>query len=263
MSPREKVVTAMENGIKKIEEVFTPLIASIELKIGILQKAGQDPSNYFDLDDNEFVNYLEIRDAYIAEKEKTVKEFSAKMDDELKKFDEADTPEKEGGEIPWAEVAFYLLESAMENGIKIKIGDIEWDSTRPLGGEGSVFEEMRSAAMRSMGIDPDSDLGKALKDPINAIGDLAENLGAEGEKAMENIRIATDKAFTDAKRESDKALTNAKNATDKALTDVKREADKALTDARKTVEKAVRDVARELGRLLPKPPSIKPIRIKW
>lgn len=266
MTPREKIVLAIENGIQKIESVFNPLIAGIDLKIGILEKAGQDPSKYFDLDENSFVDYPALREAYANEKEKTIAEFSQKMDAELKKLDEAEESQEEESEIPWAEIAFYLIKSALENGVKIKVGDVEWDSTKPLGGEGSVFDDLRNASMRGMGIDPDSDLGKFIKDPINSISELGENIDAETEKALTDIKKASDKALTDAKRETDKALTDAKKATDKALTDVKRETDKALTEARKAAEKVVKKAVEDVVKKLPKVKvkvKIKPPTIKW
>lgn len=104
--------------------------------------------------------------------------------------------------------------------------------------------------MKAVGIDPDSEFGKIIKDPINAVKNIGENLGGESIKALENVTIAAEKALTDTKRETETALTNTREATEKALTDVKRETDKALTDARKTTEKALEDVAREIGRVM-------------
>ena len=47
MTPEEKIQEAIKQGIEKIEMVFSPLINAIDIQIGKLEKAGQDPSNYF------------------------------------------------------------------------------------------------------------------------------------------------------------------------------------------------------------------------
>lgn len=263
MTPKEKVLKAIEDGIKKIEGVFDPLITATELKIGKLEKAGLDASKYYDLEDDSFTNFYEIQDLYVENKDKTIAEFQEKMDAELEKINELEQqaqqpPEEET--LPFEEVVFILVKSALENGVKIKVGDVEWDSTKPLGGKGSVFDDLRNEAFKSIGIDPDSDIADILRDPINSAAKLAENVDAETKKALTDAKNAADKAATDVKNAVDKAATEAKKAVDKAATDAKKAADKALTDARKTAEKAAKDVAREISKLpkvkIPKGPKI-------
>lgn len=265
MTPQEKIQKAIEQGIEKIEMVFAPLITAIDIQIGRLEKAGQDPTKYYDLEEDEYVDYIAIREVYVNEKEKAIAEFQAEMDKEVQKIANSPEPETPAeGDIGWEKVVFYIIKYALENGVKIKIRDVEWDSSKPLGGEGSVFDELRSGAMKAIGIDPDSELGKIVKDPLNAAKDLGKNLDRETGKALTDIKVATDKALTNAKRETDKALTDVKKATDKALTDVKKTTDKALTDARKTADKAVKDVAREIGKVIPKVKvTIKIKKPKW
>lgn len=252
MTPREKVIKAIEDGIEKISDVFDPLITAAEIKIGKLEHAGQDASNYYDLDEDTYTNFYEIRDIYVENKEKTILEFREKMDAELEKVtkleQQADTVQEEET-IPYEEVLYYLIKTALEQGVQIKIGDVEWDSGKPLGGKGSVFDELRDAAFKGVGIDPDSDLADIIRDPRGAVEELVQNVDAESKRAL-----------TDAKKAADKAATDAKNAIDKAATDVKREVDKTLTEAREAVEETARNVARELAKLpqikVPKGPKI-------
>lgn len=240
MTAKEQIQAAIQNGIEKIEMVFAPLINAVDIQIGKLEKANQDPTNYYDIEEDEFINYIEIRNIYVSQKEKAIDSFQTKMDGEIAALENI----SEGADAPpvsWEEAVFVIIKYALQNGVKIKIGNVEWDSKKPLGGEGSVFDDLRSAAMKSIGIDPDSELGKIVKDPINSAIGLGKNIGQETEKALNN-----------AKNETEKALQNIGNTTEKAVADVKRETEKALNDARKTAEKAVQDLSREVGKHIPK-----------
>ena len=268
MTPEEKIQSALINGTKKIEEVFAAYINPIQLKIALLEEAGQDPKKYFDDDDLVFVDFYEQLEAYTSERNKAIEAFENKIDEQLKELEAAQAAGEVPAEAPtsWEQVAFEVIKYALTEGVKIKVGDVEWDSTKPLGGEGSVFDDLRNAAMKSLGIDPDSEFGKIIKDPINAVSDLGENLDAEAKKILTDAKRKADKALTDVKRESDKALTDAKREIDKGLTDVKKATDKALTDARKTVDKAIKDVTREIAKVIPKVKikvKIKVPTIKW
>lgn len=249
MTPQEKVQDAIKKGIEKIELVFAPLITAIDIQIGKLEKAGKDPSNYYDLDEDRHINFIEKRDLYASEKEKAILEFQAKMDEEVAKMENMPDTET-GGEqdIPWEKIVFYIVKSALENGVRITIGDYKWDSGHPIGRKGEFFYELRDDALQAIGIEPDSDLGKVVKDPFNSLRDLGKNIDRETDEALTRVRVATDKALDDAKRETDEALTRVKVATDKAL-----------TDARKTTDKAIKDVGREIGRGWKK---LKKIKIK-
>jgi len=248
MTAKEQIQIAIQNGIEQIEMVFSPLINAVDIQIGKLEKANQDPTNYYDLEEDEYINYLEIRNIYVAEKEKAITSFLSEMDKELTALENI----PEGAEAPpvgWEEAAFLIIKYALQNGVKINIGNVEWDSKKPLGGKGSVFDDLRSAAMKSIGIDPESDFGKIVKDPINSAIKFGENIGKETEKALSN-----------AQKETEKVVKDVGKTTEKAIADVKRETEKAVNDARKTTEKAVQDVAKELVKHVPKVKIKKP---KW
>jgi hypothetical protein len=250
MTPREQIQKAIQDGTLQIEMVFAPLINAVDIQIGKLEKANQDPAKYYDLENDEFINYFEIRNIYVQQKEKAITEFLLKMDTEVIKLESlaenADAPA-----ISWEQTAFVIIKYALENGIKIKIGNVEWDSTKPLGGKNSIFDELRNTAMKSIGIDPNSEFGKIIKDPINAAVNIGENIGKETEATLNNIKNTTEKALEDV---------NA--TTGKALSDIKRETDKALEDARIASEKAIQDTARELGKIIP-PVKITIKKPKW
>jgi vacuolar-type H+-ATPase subunit E/Vma4 len=244
MTAKEQIQIAIQKGIEQIEMVFSPLINAVDIQIGKLEKANLDPTNYYDLEEDEHINYVEIRKIYVTEKEKAITSYLAEMDKEIIALE--NTPE--GAEAPpvsWEKVVFVIIKYALQNGIRIKVGNVEWDSQKPLGGEGSVFDDLRNVAMKSIGIDPESDLGKIIKDPINSAKDLGENIGKETEKALNN-----------ANRETEKAVNNIAKVSEKAIADVKKETEKALADARKTAEKAVQDVVKVVSKNIPK------IRIK-
>jgi len=251
-----KIAELINEGLKQIDHAFAPLINGVSFQIGKLEAAKQDPSNYFDLDENQFVNYFQIRDTYLDAKSDAVNKFKADMaakEAELKESEEGSEEESDALKIIY-ELAYYAVTSIAENGLKIKIGDVEWDSSKPLGGKGSMFDDLRRGFLNSFGIDPDSEIGRIISDPINAAGELPEN-----------TKAAIDKALTDAKREADVAAKNVKREVDKFATDVKKATDKALTDAKREVDRAATNIARELGKVL-KPKiriRVKPIKIKW
>jgi hypothetical protein len=187
MKANEELQTAIQKGIEKIEMVFAPLINAVNIKIGRLEKANQDPTKYYDIDEDLVINYVEIRDIYIAEKEKAISSYSSEMNKELDAL--GSTPD--GAEAPptsWEKVAFLIIKHALEEGIRIKIGNVEWNSEKPFGGKGSVFDDLRNTAMKAIGIDPDSDLGKIIKDPINSTVDLGGNIRKETERALQNVK---------------------------------------------------------------------------
>lgn len=254
MTTEEKIQTALISGTKKIEEVFAAYINPIQLKIALLEEAGQDPAKYFDDDDLVFIDFYEQLEAYTSERDKAITSFEKQVEEQVKEMEAAQVAGESPEEAPtsWEQLAFAVIKHALTEGVKIKVGDIEWDSSKPLGGKGSVFDDLRNAAMQSLGIDPDSEFGKIIKDPINSVGDLANNLDSESKKILTDAKLEADKVLTDAKRESDKALSNAKREIDKGLTDVKKATDKALTDARKTTDKAIKDVTREIAKVIPK-----------
>lgn len=263
MTPRETVLQSIDDGIEKISAVFDPLIYAVEIKIGKLENAGLDASNYYDLEDDSFTNFYEVRDLYLENKNSTISEFQEKMDVELERIIDLENqavepPEEE--ELPVEQILFILIKSALENGVKIKVEGIEWDSKKPLGGKGSVFDDLRNEAFRSIGVDPESDIADILRDPVNSAAKLAENVDNETKKALTDAKETADKAATDVKKAVDKAATQAKETIDKAATDAKKAADKAATDARKTAEKAARDVAKVISKLpkvkIPKGPKI-------
>lgn len=250
MSANQTLTNALVTGVKKIEEFFGPLILSCEVFIGMLEENNQDPSDYFNIHEGQRVNFYKRRDELMAQREEAVKDLELKIAHQRERLKEV---EQQEGESAWEEIAIAVIQELVKDGVKIKVGDIEWDSSKPLGGEGSVFDDLRNGTFLALGIDPDSALADILRDPFNKLSEV-ENLDVA--EALGDIKNVADKALTDIKAETDKALTDIKNSTDKALSDVARETGKALTDARKSVDKAIKDVGRELGRASSKLPKI-------
>lgn len=259
MNAQEKLQEALIKGVNKIEELFNPLILSAEVYLGMLEEANVDPSKYFSLQENRFVNYYKRRDELIKQRDLAIRKLEVEVALQKEKISQAEasaqTPEGEPSSS-WEEIAILIIKEVVKNGVKIKVGDVEWDSEKPLGGEGSIFDELRDGTFKLMGIDPNSELASILKDPFNKLGGAIDNVNNEIGSKLTDIKKVTDKALLDAKKEADKTLTDIKKATDKALTDVARETSKALDDVRKTADKALKDIGRELGSVVRKLPKI-------
>jgi hypothetical protein len=224
----EKMRQQTKAGLEKIDEVFNPLITVIEMKITLLKEAKQDPANYFDLDENGFVNYIEMLDEYKAAKEKAEKELTTHIDNSIKEFESMEGEQPQAGEEEFYKVVFLILKEALQNGVRIKIGNVQWDSSKPLGGEGSVFVEVRDTALKAIGIDPKSDVGKLITDPVNGLENLSENTKRELETALKNVHRETERALENVGRETGQALENARRETEKAMSNVAKEVSKVL-----------------------------------
>lgn len=236
MNQEEKLQQVLKEGIQKIEMVFAPLINGVNLQIKKIKEAGYDPANYYNLEEDNFINYIELRELYLSERDKAIEEFQIMLEKEVEKIESEEQTEIDP---QWAEALFYLLKEVFQNRIKITIDDYEWNSDKPLDG---LFEGLRDLVMISIGIHPNSDIGKIIKDPVGALGDLIENADEETGKVLTDVRVAADKALTDARTATDKALTDIRKETGIGLTNVREESEKVLTQARETMETAIEDV---------------------
>ncbi len=260
MTPREKFEKVVQDGLQKIEDIYQPLLTDINLKITDAELNNQDPKDYYDESKKARINLIAIKEIYLNSMNETVSRFNEKMEIERQKIIDAEiaaeqTQPAEAPENEWYQILFLIIKQVLEEGVQIKIGDVEWDSSKPLGGEGSVFDEVRTATMRSVGIDPDSDLGKILKDPLNAPKDILDNVNDETKEFLTNARVAADKAteeLTEATKKvleqtkefAEKAAKDAAKVAEKAAKDAARAAEKAAQDATKAAEKAAKDAAR-------------------
>ena len=260
MSANDKLQEVLTNGIGKIEDFFGPLILSCDVFIGMLEENNMDASKYFNIHEGRIINYYKRRDALIAQRDQAIKKLEVEIALQKEKITQAEADAAvldEGDEnTTWDKIVILIIQEVVKNGVKIKVGDIEWESTKPLGGEGSVFDDLRNGTFNALGIDPDSELAKILKDPLNRIPKIGEDVNQAVGEELTKIKQATDKVLTDVKRETDKALTDIKKTTDKALEDVARETLKVLDDARKIADNAIRDIGRSLGGVVQRLPRI-------
>lgn len=213
-------------ALKQIDEIFDPLINHVALFVGRLEAANLDPTNYFDVEENAYINYQAILDERLAAKQEAV--LSVKRNHQSLPEDGAGD---EGSSTGFWEAVFLLAKHVIENGIRLKIGDFQWDSRKPLHGLREELGRFKRKVMEAAGIDENSELGQLLIMPgrtLGRIADVPENVVREAQRGLENIA-----------REHARVLEQANRAVATVVANGKRELDKAATTVFTGIGKAV------------------------
>jgi hypothetical protein len=226
----------LESSLKEIDEIFDPLINHVALFVGRIEVAGGNPSNYFDVEENEYIDYkarLEQREAAKYDAVRKVKESF----EQLPPPDgQEDSPEADN----FVKAVLVIVQQVLKDGLRITIGDFKWDSAKPIDGFKKTFDELKDKILQEMGIELKSELEKLIRTPGRFVGDLPAN-----------VKNEVDKALGDIQRESDRILARATEDAAKIVANSKREIDRAATN-----------VVREIGRSIQKIKIPKP-RFKW
>jgi hypothetical protein len=234
--PNQTRTQLLESALKEINEIFDPLINHVALFVGRIEAAGGDPSRYFDVEENENIDYramLALREAAKSDAVRQIKEsFDQLPTDEM--------PDDSAESVGFWKSVLLIAQQVLKDGIRITIGDFKWDSAKPLDGIKDALNRLKDKIIDSMGLELGSELTKLIRTPGRFVGELPDNVKRE-----------VDKALTDIRRESDRILANATKEAAKVVANSKREIDQAATN-----------VVREIGKSLPKIKIKKP-RIKW
>ena len=221
-------------ALKAIDDIFDPLISQVAIFVGRLEAAGHDPSKYFDVEENETIDYARILDERKTAKADAVK----RVNDEYDSFEGPESGGSETTESAWWKLVLLIIESVLRDGVRITIAGVRWDSSKPIDG---IISDVRDKVFAAIGIDPNSEVGRLLRDPLNRVQDYGVNIANETGRALEN-----------AVRETDQALQNATREAGTVINNVARETGNALSN-----------VAREVGRVIPRRVRIKKPRITW
>jgi len=250
-NPRALIEDWYATAVQGVVEVYSPRMALIYASIGLLEEQNLDPSNHFFLPEGRHVNFYERRDKYVADQDKAIAEIETERSARLAEVEavenEIDEAEEDEMEKEFWDTVYAIVQQIVREGFELTIGDfkMKYDPAKPLGGEGSVFHDAREQVFVALKIDPESPLGKFVKDPINS---TVDNLDAELEVLKENM----DRELTKAKEDLDKELTKAKSDLDRELSKAKKDLDAELTRWRKGAEDLIGNLGRALGGILPK-----------
>jgi len=224
----------------EVNNFWDPQITRIDYNIGNLQANGLDPAWHFDANYGSWMNYYKERDLLIKQRDETIHLAEMELATLINSFDETTPPAEGEGEEGLFKAVTIIVEAAImsviDNGVQITIGSVKFDSKTPLGGEGSIVDNVRQTLYRSLGLPEGDPFIKLIENPLSK--EWSDQLAG-------NIKDSVDTALTDSKREMDKALTDAKREMDKALTEIKASLDKELADAMRVISKGFSDIKRE------------------
>jgi hypothetical protein len=159
-------------GIKKINAGYNPIIEEIGKIIANMKKKGLDPRKYYDANKDEVIDLIAFVEDLNKEKKEDIKEIKEKVDNECL----SDNEEFLQTIIDTA-IAFYtdglslILPKHMTH-IDVK----EILAGKPLGGDNSVFNQVRDSIMDGMGLGENNDLRRVIDDPVNTTSNTVRRI---------------------------------------------------------------------------------------
>lgn len=159
-------------GIAKINAGYDGLILDAGVIITNMQAKNLDPHKYYDAKNNEVIDLV----AYVSDlnenKKKLIDDLNNKVDNECV------------NQVEFIQTILDFVVVGYTNGLSIILpkhmthidaGAIL--SGYPLGGDNSVFNQVRGSILNAVGIGPTSDLFKPIVNPVESIKDLLKNFG--------------------------------------------------------------------------------------
>ncbi|TNV19699.1 hypothetical protein FH968_12655 [Buttiauxella sp. B2] len=163
---------ARNAGIEKINAGYDGLIIDAGVIIANMKAKNLDPSKYYDAKHNEFIDLI----AYVSDlnenKTKLINDLNNKVDNECV------------NQVEFVQTVIDFVVIGYTNGLAavlprymthIDAGAIL--SGYPLGGDNSVFNQVRESILNAVGIGSTSDLFKPITNPVESVKDLLANLG--------------------------------------------------------------------------------------
>lgn len=149
-------------------DLWDKTLADVAVYIKDQLDKGLDPQKFNPGPGKNLVNLLKLAEDYKAEKDKQATKISKQVDDECK----PDAVEILQSLVNVAIVLYTEGISLLLPKYMTHIDVSEILKGKPLGGEGSILNQVRGAMMRGLGIDEKSDLGKTILNPGSVVNDL-------------------------------------------------------------------------------------------
>lgn len=144
-------------GLAAIDKVFDPLIMEIQVYVDRIVAAGQDPSRYLFVESDEIVDFTKILSERQAAKKEAVDKFMEGLPSET---EGQVAPEEEQNLL---QTLILIIKVVLKDGVRVTIGDFQWDSSRPLDG---VITSIRDAALDRVGLGENNEFRRFLVDPV-------------------------------------------------------------------------------------------------
>lgn len=161
---------ARKTGTDKINAAYTPLIEEIARIIKNMQDKGLDPHKFYEPAKDQVIDLVAFLADLGTTRNQQIGELNAKIDKEC-----VQTQEFLQSIVDFAvlRVTHGLSAVLPKHMTHVDVGEIL--AGKPLGGDNSVFNQVRGAILNGMGIGENNDLRKAVQDPVNTIIDSVNN----------------------------------------------------------------------------------------
>lgn len=171
---------AREAGLQKIEAAYKPFIDETSTIIKNMNDKGLDPTKFYDAKNNEIINLVSMLSDLLEAKRKSGDDVNSEVE---KNCEQAVGYIQKVVDLAVLGYTFGISEVLPKHMTHIDVGVIL--SGKPLGGDNSVFNEIKNQAFDLVKVGADSPLRKALNNPIesfkNELNNILRSLGFPGQ----------------------------------------------------------------------------------
>jgi hypothetical protein len=155
---------ARKQGTDKINAAYTPLIDEIARIVKNMQNKGLDPHKYYDPVKDQVIDLVAFLADLGATRDKQLKDLNQKVDKEC-----VQTQEFLQSVVDFAVLSITGGLSAVlpKHMTHVDVGEIL--AGKPLGGDNSVFNQIRGGILNGMGLGENNDLRKVVQEPVNVV----------------------------------------------------------------------------------------------
>ncbi|EMV7410084.1 TPA: hypothetical protein ACJJXJ_005327 [Enterobacter soli] len=157
---------ARKSGVDKINAAYNPLIEEIARIIKNMQAKGLDPHKYYDPAKDQIIDLIALISDFGITRDKQLGDLNATVDKECVQTEEFLQKIVDLSVLYITDGFAAVLPRHMTH---VDVGEIL--SGKPLGGDNSVFNDIRGGILNAMALGENNDLRKLAMDPIHTVKD--------------------------------------------------------------------------------------------
>lgn len=157
---------ARKAGTEKINAAYTPMIEEISRIIVNMQNKGLDPHKYYDAVKDQVIDLVALVSDLGSTRDQQLKDVNDKVDKDCVQTQEFIQSIVDIAVLYITDGLSAVLPRHMTH---VDVGEIL--AGKPLGGDNSVFNQVREGIFRGIGLGENNDLRKIVQDPISTTKD--------------------------------------------------------------------------------------------
>lgn len=157
---------ARTKGTEKIVAAYTPLMDEIARIIKNMQNKGLDPTKYYDPAKDQVIDLVALLADFGSTRDSQLKQLNDKVDKDCQQTEDFLQSIVDLSVLYVTEGLSAVLPRHMTH---VDVGEIL--AGKPLGGDNSVFNQVRGGILNGMGLGENNDLRKVTQDPVNTVKD--------------------------------------------------------------------------------------------